>query len=199
MQEERTEQLTRRGRRAGQSTTREEIRAVAYQQFAHHGYGSTSLRRVAVEAGVDPSLVTHYFKTKEGLFSAVFDVIDTLPAQLADAARDPGTGRGRRLASLYLGAWEDPQSGPRLRALARAASDSPAAAALVRRTLEEAVIADLADVKPSGVVRIQAALAQLLGVALARHALAVAPFASLTLEQVLDLVAPAVDATLSVD
>ena len=59
----------RRGRRAGESGTREAIEATARRMFATQGYDRTSMRQVAIEAGVDPALVPHYFGSKVRLFA----------------------------------------------------------------------------------------------------------------------------------
>lgn len=58
------------GRRPGGSGTRDAILAAAKDAFSAQGYTATSLRAVARAAGVDPSLVTHFFGSKPGLFEA---------------------------------------------------------------------------------------------------------------------------------
>ena len=49
------------GRRPGRPDTRGEIVQVARQYFQEVGYAEASLRGIAARAGVDPSLVHHYF------------------------------------------------------------------------------------------------------------------------------------------
>ncbi|UDY25006.1 TetR/AcrR family transcriptional regulator [Nocardioides sp. Kera G14] len=175
-----------RGRRAGESHTREAILDAARDQFASHGYTQTSLRSVALAAAVDPSLVTHFFGSKEGLFAAAFTVLETLPEELLSRLHGAPVGeRGRLLATTYLGAWEHPATGRALRALARAAGESATAAAIVRQTLESM----------STVVGLQAAMGQLFGFAVARYVIQVEPLASLSLEDALEVVVPAIEAT----
>jgi len=48
------------------------------QLFAHDGYGDTSLRDVAVGAGVAKSTLMHYYPSKEDLLSAVLQERDRL-------------------------------------------------------------------------------------------------------------------------
>ena len=55
---------------SGRPDTRAEILASARTLFATRGFGSTSIRAVAAEAGVDPALVHHYFGSKDDLFVA---------------------------------------------------------------------------------------------------------------------------------
>ena len=62
----------RLGRRPGEPETRNEILDAAEKAFARHGYAATSLREIALRAGVNAALVQYYFGSKEGLFSAIF-------------------------------------------------------------------------------------------------------------------------------
>lgn len=41
--------------------------------FSHNGYHGVTVRAVAEAAGVDPALAHYYFRTKDGLFAAVFE------------------------------------------------------------------------------------------------------------------------------
>src|SRR5258708_5375288 len=61
----------RRGRRTDGGQAKSAIEAAARGLFAEDGYDRTSMRQIALAAGVDPMLVTHYFKNKAGLFAAV--------------------------------------------------------------------------------------------------------------------------------
>lgn len=168
---------------------------MALEQFAHRGYTGTSLRDVAAAAGVDPSLVYHFFHTKDGLFTATLDLIGSVPVELSEVFAQGPDGLARRLALAYLSAWEDPITGPRLLAIARATSDSPAAAALVRRSLESSpVIAQATALADGTAEAIQALLSQLLGTAFARYVLAVRPLADLALADLVDLLEPTLEA-----
>ena len=62
------------GRRPGDSGTRDAILAAARRQFAELGYDRTSMRQVAIEAGVDPTLVSHFHGSKVHLFLAVVEL-----------------------------------------------------------------------------------------------------------------------------
>src|SRR5699024_12320402 len=55
-----------RGSDAGR--TRHHIIATARTMFSERGYAATSLRAIAGQAGVDASLISHYFGNKSGLF-----------------------------------------------------------------------------------------------------------------------------------
>lgn len=57
------------GRRPGNEETREKILAAACTRFGDVGFEATTIRSVAAEAEVDPALVMHYFKNKQGLLT----------------------------------------------------------------------------------------------------------------------------------
>lgn len=63
-------------------TTRARIRDAAIARFAADGIGATSLRSVAVDAGVAPSHVVHYFGSKAGLRAACDDHVAELLREL---------------------------------------------------------------------------------------------------------------------
>lgn len=52
--------------------TKARILAAANRVFAASGYDGASVRQVSVESGVELSLILYHFKTKEGLYRAVF-------------------------------------------------------------------------------------------------------------------------------
>lgn len=58
--------------RAGSEQTRERILSVSEQLFSALGYDGVSLRQIGTEADVPFALVTYHFKTKLGLYQAVF-------------------------------------------------------------------------------------------------------------------------------
>jgi hypothetical protein len=72
-----------RGRRPGQSDTRETILAAAQRQFAELGYDRASMRSIAREAGVDLKLVGYFFGSKQQLFLAA--AAPRLPANVGQA------------------------------------------------------------------------------------------------------------------
>ena len=92
--------MTPVGRRPGRRDTRAEIVDAARAAFAERGYDGASLRGIARDAGVDPSLVHHYFDGKAALFVAALD----LPAdpraikEQVEAATSARAGGGRPTA-----------------------------------------------------------------------------------------------------
>jgi len=69
---------------------RDKILVAAKHLFARQGFGSTGVRQIAEQAGVNPAMINYYFGSKQGLLDAVlgqyFDVI--LPRALAALGRE---------------------------------------------------------------------------------------------------------------
>jgi len=63
--------MTHMPARSNRGDACERIRAAALEGFAHNGVKATSIRDVAVAAGVSPGLVQHYFSSKAALRAAV--------------------------------------------------------------------------------------------------------------------------------
>lgn len=101
----------------------------------------------------------------------------------------------RLLTETYLGAWEDAGVSTRLSVIVRASAESPAAAELVRRSLEpralQALVGDRAEA-----IRAQVALGQLFGLAVSRYLIGVQPLASLPFAELVDLAERSVRACL---
>jgi AcrR family transcriptional regulator len=53
--------------------SREQILAAALELFSHRGYGATSVRDIANEAGLSKGNVYHHFPDKETIFRALLD------------------------------------------------------------------------------------------------------------------------------
>ena len=107
--------MPRTGRRPGDPATRERIAEAARELFAERGLDATSIRGIAARAEVDPSLVLHYFGSKQALFVAVTKIpfdLDALAAIIGDG--DTST-IGERMVRFALRAWDDPGSRPAFR------------------------------------------------------------------------------------
>ena len=180
------------GRRPGDSGTRELIAAAARRQFAEQGYDRTSLRSVALEAGVDPALVSHFYGSKQRLFAAVielpFEPAEVLPALIAgDRARI-----GERVARFMVGLLESEEARRRMTGLVRSAASEPEAARLVRDLISHRMLAPLAESLGVDQAPLRASLvgAQMVGLVMARYVVGVEPLASAPPEQIAAIVAP---------
>jgi len=60
--------------------------------FADRGVAGVSVRDIAAEAGVSPSLVIHHYRTKDGLKAAVDERVSVAVAELLTEVLDPPEG-----------------------------------------------------------------------------------------------------------
>ncbi|HKT01611.1 MAG TPA: TetR family transcriptional regulator, partial [Rugosimonospora sp.] len=179
----------RTGRRGGESGTREAILAAARERFAGHGYDGTTMRAVAADAGVDPALLYHFYGSKEELFVAALQFpVD--PRRIAEVLvhGGPRDELGQRLARVFLSVWGEPTTRAPFLALLRSATTNPQAATMIREFVTRALLARVAE--PLGIprLRLQAAVAQLFGIALLRYVVQMEPMASATEDEVVALV-----------
>lgn len=70
---------------ASDLTARARIRDAAIRKFGQAGFEATSIRAIAVEAGVSPALVIHHFGNKDGLRQACDDYVT---GELLDSEED---------------------------------------------------------------------------------------------------------------
>ena len=181
------------GRPADGGDRRTAILSAAREQFAATGYAAASVRGIARQAGVDPALVHHYFGTKEQVFVAAmqlpFQPGEMLPQVLAG---DPD-GLGERLVRLFLGAWDSPEFRAPMLGMLRSAMTGEQGAAMLREFVGSALIRRVAEaVGPVDPLRVQAAAAQMVGVVILRHVIRLEPLASASVDDVVALIAPAV-------
>jgi AcrR family transcriptional regulator len=181
------------GRPADGGDRRTAILDAAREQFAERGYSAASVRGIARAAGVDPALVHHYFGTKERVFVAAmelpFDPAEQIPAVLAG---DPD-GVGERLVRMFLAVWDQPGFRAPILGMLRSAMTGEEGAAMLREFVGSALLGRVAvSVGQTDPLRVQAAVAQLVGVVMLRHVVRIEPMASATTEEVVALVAPVV-------
>jgi AcrR family transcriptional regulator len=165
--------------RAGQGErSRARILTTAQAQFAERGYEATTIRSVATEARIDPSMVMRYFGNKEGLFAAATAVDLRIP----DLAGVPHDELGVAVARHFVATWEAETSAP-LRVLLSSALAGSAAADRVseifRTQLEPILQASGAADRSEARERAGLIASQVLGFALCRYVLRLSPIASL--------------------
>lgn len=180
------------GRRPGDSGTREAILRAARRQFSELGYDRTSLRSIALEAGVDPTLVSHFHGSKQQLFVSVvelpFDPATVLPRLLAGERATVGL----RLAQFFIGVLESEEGRQRITGLVRAAASEPEAARLLRELVSRELLGRIAESLGTDDARLRASYvgSQLVGLIMARYVIAVEPLASSSPEAVAATIAP---------
>lgn len=190
----------KRGRPAAGSgpDTRERILEAARQHLAAKGFAGSSLRAIAREAGVDPSLISHYFGDKAGLLVATME-LPVNPLELLVPVLAGGIdGMGRRLISTFLSAW-DPHRDVFSALLRTTLGSGDPAATPVLQLVRNIVVASLGDRMASGDAELRATLvaSQLVGLATLRYVARLEPVASAPREQVTNWYGPAVQELLT--
>lgn len=183
----------RAGRRPGESQTRQAILAAARSQFAEHGWEAATVRAIAREADVDPALVLHFFGSKAALFAAAMAWPFETETAVEQIVTGPRSQLGRRLALFFLSIWDDPARREPIMGMLRAATTSADAAALLRETLRDRVLAPVGDRldQRDADLRMSLCGAHLVGVGIARYIIGVEPLASLAPERTAELIGPA--------
>jgi AcrR family transcriptional regulator len=151
--------------------TRARILDAARRRFAQDGYDGTTIRAVAADARIDPSMVMRYYGSKDGLFIAAADVDLDLP----DLTEVPRRQWGRRMVRHFFERWEGTGDQTLALLLRSAATNSHAAERL--RAVVPVQIAETLERAGVDQPERRAALmaSQMLGVAYCRYVLAV-PF-----------------------
>lgn len=194
--------MARSGRRPGDTDTREEILAAARAAFGEVGYDRATIRQIASTAGVDPALVHHYFGPKADLYAAAIDV-PISPRDVAQAMVAGGIeAAGERITRLFFAIWEQPEAREPLLAMIRGAlGGSPGGLEAFRQFIEHELLARAAPLidAPDRELRMTAAAAHLVGVAIARYVVGVEPIASATPDELVALIAPRIQSYLEAD
>lgn len=174
--------------------TKTAILQAARERLAAHGYDRTTIRAVAADAGIDPSMVMRYFGNKAQLFDAAMDIDLRLP----DLSAVPPDELPGILIRVFLERWERDPAGDALLMLLRSAVTNEHAAARMRQIFAAQVAPALATAAGADLPPGQAGLiaAQLLGLALTRYLLRLPAMTTLTPEQIEVALTPAIRATL---
>jgi AcrR family transcriptional regulator len=194
----------RRGRRQGEPVSRDAVLSAAKGRFATEGYEKTTLRAIARDAHVDPSMVLYLFGSKEELFRESLRLIidpEVLVAALTGATDDE-PDIGTRMVRTYLRIWETPDTAATVRAMLQSATSNSHAHDAFRGFMQNYVLTAVSGVLGGGEqARLRATLAasQLVGTALLRYVIEVPPLATLPVEEVVALIAPTVTRYLTAD
>lgn len=194
----------RRGRRQGEPVSREAVLAAARKRFGAQGYEKTTLRAIARDAHVDPSMVLYLFGSKADLFREALNMIvdpGALAAAVAGAA-DDDPDIGARMVRAYLRIWQSPESGPTMVAMLQSATSNSDAHEAFRGFMQNYVLAAVSGELGGGEqARLRALLAagQLVGIAILRFVMKIAPLATLPDDDLVRLLAPTVTRYLTAD
>jgi AcrR family transcriptional regulator len=170
--------------------TRAEILRAARSRFAADGYQRATIRAIAADAGIDPSMVMRYYGSKDGLFAAAVEVDLRLP----DLSTIPRRKLGAALVAHFLGRWEDPGDDALLMLLRSGVTDESAAARMrtVFREQLTPVLLGLVDDRDEAAQRAGLVATQMLGLALCRNLLRLPPVAAMDEDTVVARIGPTI-------
>ncbi|MBW8794071.1 MAG: TetR family transcriptional regulator [Streptomyces sp.] len=190
-----------RGRESGNGpaarrsdASRSAILAAARERFAADGYERATIRAIAKDARIDPSMVMRYFGSKDGLFAAAV----TLDLRMPDVSQVPHTEVGRALTGHFLDIWE---ANEELTAVLRVAVTNNAGAERLQGIFREQVVPVAQRVCPDPeqvATRAGLCAAQLLGLALTRYVVRLPPVVALAREEIVAWLGPTVQRYLTV-
>ncbi|OEV12573.1 TetR family transcriptional regulator [Streptomyces nanshensis] len=180
---------------AGEPAAPDRILVSARTEFAERGYEKASIRAIARGAGVDSALVHHYFGTKEQVFTAAvegaFAPALGIPDRLFSGSPEEW---GEQLTRFVFRIWERAVTREPMLAILRSAVSNDTAAAVFRRLIARNLLERLAGGlgRPDAELRVELAMAQLVGTAMLRYVIKVEPIASAPPEVLIPRLAPVV-------
>ena len=152
--------------------TKLRIQQAAARLFASRSFETVSTRAIAKEAGVDAALIHHYFGSKEGLFQAVLNAA-IRPEQLealvvSESPEDWGRQLVRRVLVGHEGVLRE----------------------FVTRSLLNRFLSHIEGPEPERRLRASLIGSQMSGLVIARHIVGIEPLASLSTDEVANLIGP---------
>ena len=168
--------------------TRAAILAAARERFAADGYEKATIRAIAREAKIDPSMVMRYYGNKAGLFAAAVSIDPGLPGLPVESPQE----LGRTLVRHFLTLWENNEE---LTALIRVGATDPNAAERMQSVLRDQLIPLARRVGPDpeqAPARAALCSSTVLGLALTRYVLRFPASVALSQEEIVDWLGPTI-------
>jgi AcrR family transcriptional regulator len=191
----------RRGRRPGINTTRQAILDAARTRFAADGFAATTIRRVAADAGVNPSLVMQFFTSKEELFAAVMSISPKSLERISTVFDGPDEHLGERVVRAHLEVWEGaPEDSEPLMAMLRGAIGNEQAGSQLREFIQARLLDAMGAEggnAPDAALRAGLASSMLVGIVVGRRLVGVPILAEADTETLVAMVAPAIQSVLT--
>lgn len=168
--------------------TRASILTAARERFAADGFERATIRAIAADAGIDPSMVMRYYGSKDKLFAAAADFDLRLP----DLDGVPRDELGTVLIGHFLDRWEHDET---LMALLRAAVTNEIAAARMREIFAAQLgptVMKITNGSPDAPRRAGLIATQTLGFALCRYVLRLPPIVAMDRDEAITWLAPTI-------
>ena len=188
----------RRGRRPGGRSTRQTVLDAARARFASDGFAATTIRAVAADAGVDPSQVMQFFRSKEELFAAVMNIPGAALERFNTMFEGADAHLGERVVRAFLQAWEGaPEESEPLMAMLRGAIVNDMARDQLRAFIQSRLLAGAGQrLGPDAGRRAGLAASLLVGLVAGRQIIGVPILAEADPERLVAILAPAIQRVL---
>ena len=165
----------------------------ARARFASDGFAAATIRRIAADAGVDPSQVMQFFRSKDELFAVAMAVPASALERFDTAFEGPDEHLGERVVRAYLEAWEGTAAEREpLTAMLRGAIVNEQASAQLREFIQSRLLRGTQGRGDDATLRAGLAAAMLIGIVTSRGIIGVPALASADLETLVAIVAPAI-------
>ena len=166
-------------------TTRAAILTAARERFAADGFERATIRAIAADANIDPSMVMRYFGNKDQLFAAAAEFDLRFP----DLSDVPPSEVGTALVSHFLARWEDDDA---LVVLLRSSTTNAEAAQRMKDIFAAQLMPAIAKFVPAEDAPRRAGLiaTQVLGMALCRFVLRLPPVVGMGRQDLIDWLGP---------
>ena len=177
--------------RRSSAETKAVILAAARERFAQSGFERATIRAIAADANIDPSMVMRYFGNKDQLFAAAADFDLDFP----DMAGISSDQMGARMVAHFMDRWERDEA---LIVLLRSSTTNADAAARMQAIFAAQLLPAIAKVNAVDPARSAGLIAsQMLGLALCRYVLRLPPVVAMHRAEVVSWLGPTVQRYLS--
>jgi AcrR family transcriptional regulator len=172
--------------RRSSAETKAVILAAAKQRFAESGYERATIRAIAADANIDPSMVMRYFGNKDQLFASAADFDLQLP-DFSSAKRDE---MGSQLVTYFMDRWERDEA---LVVLLRSSTTNAEAAQRMQEIFAAQLLPAIAKINAGDAPRRAGLIAtQVLGLALCRYVLRLPPVVAMSRDEVVEWLGPTI-------
>jgi AcrR family transcriptional regulator len=164
--------------------TKAVILSAARERFAETGYEGATIRAIAADANIDPSMVMRYFGNKEQLFAAAAEFDLRFP----DLTGIERSEVGAAMVAHFLARWEDDDA---LIVLLRSATTNAEAAQRMKGIFAAQLLPAIEKLVPDDAPRRAGLIAtQVLGMALCRFVLRIPPIVAMPRDELIDWLGP---------
>jgi AcrR family transcriptional regulator len=172
------------GMRRSSAETKAVILAAARERFAEAGFERATIRAIAADANIDPSMVMRYFGNKDQLFAAAADFDLDFP----DLSGVEADQLGAALVAHFMNRWERDDA---LVVLLRSSTTNTEAAQRMQQIFAAQLMPEIAKVNAAEPARSAGLIAtQMLGLALCRYVLKLPPVVAMSRDEVVSWLGP---------